>query len=49
MGTGVGPVHPPVQRIADVFAQRLPAIQITLGPRPSALAELLATPTELAS
>jgi hypothetical protein len=49
MGTGVGPVHPPVQRIADMFAQRLPAIQITLGPRPSALAELLTTPTELAS
>jgi hypothetical protein len=50
MGTGIGLVHPPVQRIAEVFAQRLPAIQITLGSRPSpALAELLRTPTELAS
>jgi hypothetical protein len=50
MGTGIGPIHPPVQRIADLFARRLPAIQITLGPRPTpALAELLATPEELAS
>jgi hypothetical protein len=50
LGTGMGPVHPPVEQVARILAQRLPAIQITLGQRPSpALAELLGATSELAS
>jgi hypothetical protein len=41
MGTGRGPVHPPVADVAREFA-RLPAVEITLGePRVSSLVDLL--------
>jgi hypothetical protein len=34
LGTGRGPVHPPVMRVARAMAARLPAIEITLAARP---------------
>lgn len=42
MGTGIGPVHPPVARTAQLLADRLPAIEITLASQAGAgLRELL--------
>jgi hypothetical protein len=43
LGTGFGPVHPPVQEVALTLTRRLPARAITLGTPPApALADLLA-------
>ncbi|WP_163505800.1 hypothetical protein [Fodinicola acaciae] len=43
MGTGVGPVHPPVAAVAAGLADRLPATEITLAASPTiGLGELLA-------
>ncbi|NMH96647.1 hypothetical protein [Pseudonocardia acidicola] len=35
MGTGMGPVHPPVADVARALAARLPATEITLAGRPT--------------
>jgi hypothetical protein len=43
-GTGIGPAHPPVARVAAAFAERLPATRIILPSRPGpGLRELLAS------
>jgi hypothetical protein len=42
LGTGIGPAHPPIGRMARILADRLPACEIVLAARPGAgLAELL--------
>jgi hypothetical protein len=42
LGTGIGPVHPPIADIARLLADRLPAVEITLAAQPGAgLRELL--------
>ncbi len=42
LGTGRGPVHPPVAEVARTISRRLPAYELMLGDRPSeGLAELL--------
>ncbi|MTD55136.1 hypothetical protein [Amycolatopsis pithecellobii] len=42
LGTGIGPVHPPIREIAGILSDRLPACEIVLGAKPGAgLAELL--------
>jgi hypothetical protein len=49
LGTGRGPMHPPVAQVA-ALAARLPAVEITLGGLPSpSLAALLAEPAGVAS
>ncbi len=41
-GTELGPVHPPVERIAGILASRLPSVEIVLSRQPGVrLAELL--------
>jgi len=43
VGTGVGPVHPPVERVASDFTANLPCFSLGLGPAPGAyLFDLLA-------
>jgi hypothetical protein len=43
VGTGVGPVHPPVERVASEFTANLPCFSLGLGPVPGAyLFDLLA-------
>ncbi|GAA4059095.1 hypothetical protein [Streptomyces shaanxiensis] len=42
LGTGRGPVHPPVTEVAHTIARHVPACELVLGDRPSeGLAELL--------
>jgi hypothetical protein len=42
LGTGVGPVHPPVATMARAFAEALPCAEVTLARRPGAdLGDLL--------
>ena len=48
LGTGCGPAHPPVARVAAVLAARLPAAELVLAGRPAGdplalLADLVAT------
>lgn len=42
LGTGIGPIHPPVSAVAVAFAEALPAQEVTLARRPGGgLTELL--------
>jgi hypothetical protein len=42
MATGCGPVHPQLEKVAEILTSRLPSVELWLGPRPGAgLAELL--------
>jgi hypothetical protein len=42
MATGCGPVHPQVEKVAEILTSRLPCAELWLGPRPGAgLADLL--------
>jgi hypothetical protein len=36
LGTGIGPVHPPVSAVARAFAEALPSTEVTLANRPGA-------------
>jgi hypothetical protein len=48
MGTGAGPVHPPVTAVTRVLADRVTTFEVALGRGPSGgLAQLLATPEAL--
>lgn len=50
LGTGVGPMHPPIAEVAQRMAARLPAIELTLGAPPAPdLASLMLEANELAS
>jgi hypothetical protein len=48
LGTGRGPVVPEVQRVAEILASRLPAVEITLGTeRSPTLRQMLAEAAEI--
>lgn len=49
LGTGVGEIHPPVERIARTLTAALPSQEIRLGRAPTALSALLAAASQPAA